>query len=138
MKVVFTNAKILILKLITTIARVTNMELSCIYQCKDTNFKANHNKGSETVAQEAVVFTNAKILILKLITTSRSTYKLNNSCIYQCKDTNFKANHNTFAFRLYSLYVVFTNAKILILKLITTHFLPPFLSDLLYLPMQRY
>ena len=42
---------------------------SCIYQCKDTNFKANHNRGGEILSAEGVVFTNAKILILKLITT---------------------------------------------------------------------
>ena len=41
-------------------------------------------------------------------------------CIYQCKDTNFKANHNIGALIVPFLYVVFTNAKILILKLITT------------------
>ena len=41
--VVFTNAKILILKLITTYTFVGFLQLSCIYQCKDTNFKANHN-----------------------------------------------------------------------------------------------
>ena len=43
--------------------------LSCIYQCKDTNFKANHNP------------------------TARALNALM-GCIYQCKDTNFKANHN--------------------------------------------
>ena len=43
--------------------------LSCIYQCKDTNFKANHNCFLFTPFREKVVFTNAKILILKLITT---------------------------------------------------------------------
>ena len=42
---------------------------SCIYQCKDTNFKANHNLGNSITAFDKVVFTNAKILILKLITT---------------------------------------------------------------------
>ena len=41
-----------------------------------------------------VVFTNAKILILKLITTGYSFLFSFISCIYQCKDTNFKANHN--------------------------------------------
>ena len=41
----------------------------CIYQCKDTNFKANHNFIAKDTA-----------------TCLR--------CIYQCKDTNFKANHN--------------------------------------------
>ena len=41
-------------------------------------------------------------------------------CIYQCKDTNFKANHNIIFRFVRTLMVVFTNAKILILKLITT------------------
>ena len=41
-------------------------------------------------------------------------------CIYQCKDTNFKANHNYINRHHTLIYVVFTNAKILILKLITT------------------
>ena len=41
-----------------------------------------------------VVFTNAKILILKLITTGRISHAASAGCIYQCKDTNFKANHN--------------------------------------------
>ena len=45
---------------------------SCIYQCKDTNFKANHNEGIHGRNGERVVFTNAKILILKLITTTAS------------------------------------------------------------------
>ena len=49
--------------------RVKQLE-RCIYQCKDTNFKANHNLKTTTISSEAVVFTNAKILILKLITTN--------------------------------------------------------------------
>ena len=48
---------------------ITLIYLSCIYQCKDTNFKANHNFGKYMVVTSTVVFTNAKILILKLITT---------------------------------------------------------------------
>ena len=48
---------------------ITLSYLSCIYQCKDTNFKANHNYITECVSKCSVVFTNAKILILKLITT---------------------------------------------------------------------
>ena len=67
----------------------------CIYQCKDTNFKANHNFIKLTLYLCMVVFTNAKILILKLITTITTLNKHVNK-------------------------VVFTNAKILILKLITT------------------
>ncbi|SUB96141.1 Uncharacterised protein [Prevotella intermedia] len=59
-------------------------------------------------------------------------------CIYQCKDTNFKANHNAFARPYSQRNVVFTNAKILILKLITTLALFHVLLIQLYLPMQRY
>ena len=66
----------------------------CIYQCKDTNFKANHNEALQSRGRGVVVFTNAKILILKLITTRNQAIVQHVSCIYQCKDTNFKANHN--------------------------------------------
>ena len=71
-------------------------------------------------AAPVVVFTNAKILILKLITTDAMGYELTPCCIYQCKDTNFKANHNGINIFKKQAKVVFTNAKILILKLITT------------------
>ena len=60
------------------------------------------------------------------------------SCIYQCKDTNFKANHNKTLITILEVKVVFTNAKILILKLITTVFIYRRNCRLLYLPMQRY
>ena len=59
-------------------------------------------------------------------------------CIYQCKDTNFKANHNSMTLNDNPLGVVFTNAKILILKLITTGMLFSSSHLVLYLPMQRY
>ncbi len=68
--------------------------LRCIYQCKDTNFKANHNSMVVFDPPHLVVFTNAKILILKLITTIGGEKLFSSGCIYQCKDTNFKANHN--------------------------------------------
>ena len=67
----------------------------------------------------------------------RSMY-LESSCIYQCKDTNFKANHNTVLLVYLSREVVFTNAKILILKLITTIVIKLPNTLTLYLPMQRY
>ena len=60
------------------------------------------------------------------------------SCIYQCKDTNFKANHNPLFALIDKRKVVFTNAKILILKLITTITYFTLNIQLLYLPMQRY
>ena len=112
--------------------------LSCIYQCKDTNFKANHNGTTAKVAERLVVFTNAKILILKLITTHIWSKELQTSCIYQCKDTNFKANHNEWVDANWLVMVVFTNAKILILKLITTSSAQHRCVCRLYLPMQRY
>ena len=93
---------------------------SCIYQCKDTNFKANHNRKGDAEICKCVVFTNAKILILKLITTLPILDNIYMCCIYQCKDTNFKANHNRYFHLSIVKQVVFTNAKILILKLITT------------------
>mgnify|MGYP001679466445 CR=1 FL=1 len=60
------------------------------------------------------------------------------SCIYQCKDTNFKANHNLLVQIFFLSLVVFTNAKILILKLITTVMIIICSKNALYLPMQRY
>ena len=136
--VVFTNAKILILKLITTRVTSSARTVSCIYQCKDTNFKANHNPNLLSTAWVMVVFTNAKILILKLITTHVVFSFCPNRCIYQCKDTNFKANHNLSAKFNCWPSVVFTNAKILILKLITTASVGLGALNKLYLPMQRY
>ena len=67
-----------------------------------------------------------------------SVQSLTKGCIYQCKDTNFKANHNNAKKFWYLKYVVFTNAKILILKLITTQDIDYRFWDTLYLPMQRY
>ena len=65
--------------------------MCCFYQCKDTNFKANHNLLASTASKVLVVFTNAKILILKLITTGDGFSGNNSCCFYQCKDTNFNA-----------------------------------------------
>ena len=42
----------------------------CICLCKDTNFKANHNRPSNLSASALVVYAYAKILILKQITTT--------------------------------------------------------------------
>ena len=95
LEVVFTNAKILILKLITTVTD----DISCKFWVVFTNAKILILKLITTHVGfqwpwSSVVFTNAKILILKLITTHRYFIDRIESCIYQCKDTNFKANHN--------------------------------------------
>ena len=42
------------------------------------------------------------------------------SCICLCKDTNFKANHNSINSMAFLILVVYAYAKILILKQITT------------------
>ena len=92
----------------------------CICLCKDTNFKANHNRSRKCCTKSQVVYAYAKILILKQITTSslkvnwqrevvyayakililkqittmQKQGQLIVCCICLCKDTNFKANHN--------------------------------------------
>ena len=43
--------------------------MSCICLCKDTNFKANHNRSIGREDELSVVYAYAKILILKQITT---------------------------------------------------------------------
>ena len=67
--VVCAYAKILILKQITTnIDNKTDLSC-CMCLCKDTNFKANHNRYRSISAKDCVVCAYAKILILKQITT---------------------------------------------------------------------
>ena len=60
------------------------------------------------------------------------------SCICLCKDTNFKANHNTILNENYLYEVVYAYAKILILKQITTPHVTIVSYPRLYMPMQRY
>ena len=67
--VVYAYAKILILKQITTMQKQGQLIVCCICLCKDTNFKANHNKVAATSFTMGVVYAYAKILILKQITT---------------------------------------------------------------------
>ena len=60
------------------------------------------------------------------------------SCICLCKDTNFKANHNSLPLAWEKPLVVYAYAKILILKQITTPIQYSRISSGLYMPMQRY
>ena len=85
-----------------------------------------------------VVYAYAKILILKQITTYLEILTLIGCCICLCKDTNFKANHNSFVDKLTAGEVVYAYAKILILKQITTGIVKLTQSNVLYMPMQRY
>ena len=114
------------------------MGKSCICLCKDTNFKANHNSIVFCCVEITVVYAYAKILILKQITTLWVTTPSSLSCICLCKDTNFKANHNTIPKLLKLLLVVYAYAKILILKQITTILSNDLKKYVLYMPMQRY
>ena len=59
-------------------------------------------------------------------------------CICLCKDTNFKANHNSTGSSKSRALVVYAYAKILILKQITTISITGDIKDMLYMPMQRY
>ena len=97
----------------------------CICLCKDTNFKANHNTNFTKMSAWIVVYAYAKILILKQITTYIRYRRVKLSCICLCKDTNFKANHNTRTHLVEVLAVVYAYAKILILKQITTLLMIP-------------
>ena len=137
-KVVYAYAKILILKQITTLFLCTFVFLSCICLCKDTNFKANHNKLWYDKDYDIVVYAYAKILILKQITTDGVKFANTIRCICLCKDTNFKANHNRLVLLTLLPTVVYAYAKILILKQITTKSSTIQRSYRLYMPMQRY
>ena len=85
-----------------------------------------------------VVFANAKIQILKQITTAMSKCCIITCCFCKCKDTNFKANHNSKYEISDMVCVVFANAKIQILKQITTQDRAMEWIRLLFLQMQRY
>ena len=62
----------------------------------------------------------AKIRILKQITTSRKSNSIGMGCLLSCKDTNFKANHNSMCQECIPGDGVCYLAKIRILKQITT------------------
>ena len=120
----------------------------CINQYKNTNLKANHNRGRNRHITAWAVSTNTKIQIWKQITTQGyvktcpqqlyqpiQKYKFESKsqpkqsaetqglrCINQYKNTNLKANHNRGVWRRNRQLAVSTNTKIQIWKQITTHF----------------
>ena len=67
-----------------------------------------------------VVSNGSKILIWKQITTWMRSATVSSCCFQWFKDTNLKANHNSFWFVLKVLRVVSNGSKILIWKQITT------------------
>ena len=104
--VVIADAKILILKQITTSSPIRRNGRRCYCRCKDTNFKANHNSGVVVVFPLPVVIADAKILILKQITTVDNILRIHHCCYCRCKDTNFKANHNLLQFACFALWLL--------------------------------
>ena len=144
--VVADTTKVRIFKQITTWNTVKSPDVSCCWYHKGTNFQANHNSGKASFKDVIVVADTTKVRIFKQITTwtyiwvsestlllipqryefsSKSQRKRINSlrkprCCWYHKGTNFKANHNSTYNLLRGYEVVFDNAKILILKLITT------------------
>ena len=135
---VYDSAKILIWKQITTNSRGCRSSGRCIWLCKDTNLKANHNKSFITIYLNDGVYDSAKILIWKQITTQTSAIKLMKWCIWLCKDTNLKANHNSKISLLKCREGVYDSAKILIWKQITTYFILFGATFQVYMTLQRY
>ena len=131
-------AKIRILKQITTISVFINSNVWCLLSCKDTNFKANHNTLMSTFLPPSGVCYLAKIRILKQITTRKLYLSLRLGCLLSCKDTNFKANHNSAIDVKTSCHGVCYLAKIRILKQITT--LPSMWKQvvMVFVILQRY
>ncbi len=101
-------AKIRILKQITTFCAIVPSSNWCLLSCKDTNFKANHNRYRGKRLHYWGVCYLAKIRILKQITTTRFISYPICRCLLSCKDTNFKANHNLLFYvpRQYMVFVI--------------------------------
>ena len=114
------SAKILIWKQITTPATLFSFLFQCMWLCKDTNLKANHNRNPARPPPHRSVCDSAKILIWKQITTSSILTHISHECMWLCKDTNLKANHNVGGSLDYYQRSVCDSAKILIWKQITT------------------
>ena len=93
--VVFNGSKILIRKQITTCINPACCLCSCFQWFKDTNSKANHNHLLDADILFNVVFNGSKILIRKQITTGSCPIVPHFSCFQWFKDTNSKANHNS-------------------------------------------
>ena len=135
---VYDFAKILIWKQITTCESIHNTLCRCIWLCKDTNLKANHNIRTRWMWNRVGVYDFAKILIWKQITTFVRYYSLILWCIWLCKDTNLKANHNSIEQSMHDIYGVYDFAKILIWKQITTELTKIECLYMVYMTLQRY
>ena len=92
---------------------------------------------SEINKTPRVVVYDAKIRIIKQITTITMSNNNFNCCCLWCKDKNNKANHNDGLGNNLSTDVVVYDAKIRIIKQITTKSAISDLSELLLFMMQR-
>ena len=119
-KAVVYDAKIRIIKQITTDSGKQNIRSSCCLWCKDKNNKANHNYWPSHIRSLTAVVYDAKIRIIKQITTWLWLLIRNFSCCLWCKDKNNKANHNKIKSRNVKGWAVVYDAKIRIIKQITT------------------
>ena len=109
-----------------------------MWLCKDTNLKANHNSDEMVVNAIVSVCDSAKILIWKQITTGTMTQIEFEKCMWLCKDTNLKANHNAATVIRQKIMSVCDSAKILIWKQITTYGLYGEEGSAVYVTLQRY
>ena len=135
---VFNGSKILIWKQITTRPWRKCWIMCCFQWFKDTNLKANHNFCSFSSEKGLAVFNGSKILIWKQITTCSFWFIFGDCCFQWFKDTNLKANHNSFRKVVLRLGAVFNGSKILIWKQITTAKLRHYRSGKLFSMVQRY
>ena len=84
------------------------------------------------------VYDSAKILIWKQITTQADKAESDVKCIWLCKDTNLKANHNEKYIIWHVVQSVYDSAKILIWKQITTQADKAESDVKVYMTLQRY
>ena len=144
---------------------VWGFSLSCCFQWfKDTNLKANHNRGVWNTLPQPAVSNGSKIQIWKQITTARAAgyvvrglfpmvqrYKFEsksqhvtcigyilNCCFQWFKDTNLKANHNKLFVIMLVQKAVSNGSKIQIWKQITTKSLHSLRFSKLFPMVQRY
>ena len=115
------GSKILIWKQITTVTEKYQLLTNCSQWFKDTNLKANHNHLLQYSSNPLIVPNGSKILIWKQITTEKALYWAITDCSQWFKDTNLKANHNSWRYYDSVCSIVPNGSKILIWKQITTH-----------------
>ncbi len=137
---------------------------SCFLYCKDTIFRANHNRAEGYSIRELVVSYIAKIRFFEQITTlicggffNRTLFLIlqrydfssksqqgaafptrSVSCFLYCKDTIFRANHNVRGVAVCQAVVVSYIAKIRFFEQITTIGVKVSICNTLFLILQRY